>query len=237
MRQRNTQSDEQTSQLLSFLVGCASRKELTTCTEAGQELGMTPAAIGQNRTRLREHVCAYNKANSEAEVEPIHLLVVKEPSLTVPLCVAEDLGVSKEEYRKLPRNKRRKLAHPHHERIFEHQDWTPLQNYVNSLRAVALVAVLLGGLLLWPASLLANPFSHGYRTTPAWARDGATLCRTYNALFQRCVVQSCDQLPISSGRELAQRMAYEIRPGNSPTASAERDWLVAEITGKCPQAQ
>ena len=235
MRQRNTRVNEQASQLLSLLVECADRKELTTCTRAGCQLEADYHAVGRYRNRLREHVFTYNEVHPQAQVPLIHLLVVRERTHTAPVCVSPDLGVSKEEYRRLPREKRRKRAHPYHERVFQHQDWTLFQRYVDTARVVLVAALL--GLLLWPTSLLANPFSHGYRTTPAWARDGETLCRTYNSLFQRCVVQSCDQLPVSSGRELAQRMAREIRPGNSPTASAEREWLVAEITGNCPRVQ
>ena len=222
---------------MSFLVGLAGSQKITTCTEAGQKLGMNLQAAARCRDRLQEHVYIYNERHPQAQVPPIHLLVVRKDTDAPALTVAGDVGMPRNTFKHRSSEERRERAHPYHECIFKHQDWKPFQDYVNSLRAVALVAVLLGGLLLWPASLLANPFSHGYRTTPAWARDGETLCRTYNSLFQRCVVQSCDQLPVSSGRELAQRMAREIRPGNSPTASAERDWLVAEITGNCPQVQ
>ena len=82
-----------------------------------------------------------------------------------------------------------------------------------------------------------SPFAHGWRTTPAWAADGETLCRTYNRLVTKCVDQTCAELTISSRRELAVMMAKEVNRGVGAAADEERSWLSNEIITKCPQVR
>ena len=88
-----------------------------------------------------------------------------------------------------------------------------------------------------PRDIPTDPFTAGWRTTPAWAADGDTLCRTYNRLVTKCVEKTCSELPVSSRRELAVTMAKEIRPGVSDYANTEREWLIDEIMKKCPQVR
>ena len=88
-----------------------------------------------------------------------------------------------------------------------------------------------------PRRIPTDPFTAGWRTTPAWAANAETLCQTYNRLVAKCVEQVCAELTISSRRELAMMMAKEIRPDLSWSADGERKWLVDEIMGKCPLTQ
>lgn len=88
-----------------------------------------------------------------------------------------------------------------------------------------------------PRNIPTDPFTAGWRTTPAWAADGETLCRTYNRLVTKCIDRVCAELTVSTRRELAVMMAKEIEPGLTIFAEADRNWLVDEIMGKCPQLQ
>ena len=104
-------------------------------------------------------------------------------------------------------------------------------------RKLGAVVLTLCSCLMWTVSASANPFAHGYRITPSWAADADTLCRTYNQLVQKCIVeQAClEELPtVTSRRALALRMAQAIRKGGGPYAQAERRWLVDELVEKCP---
>ena len=157
---------------------------------------MPAQTVAMCRDRIRDAVHDYNRGHPQSPVPPLHLKIIRARNGAPTLRTAPDCGVSEAEWTKLSAEERCKVAQPHQQRVFAHQDWAPFQRYVATLRAAALVAVLLSN-LLWSASASAG-------LCDGWGRQ---------FIYDAYSVQRC----LTEGRRAE---AQNVRTGETPLMGA-----------------